>query len=428
MHESFLYYIWQFQYFDKSNLRTTDGETIEIINTGFRNIHSGPDFLNSKLRIGALEWSGNVEIHVQSSDWLQHRHHLDDAYKNVILHVVWNENKKIQSNEGSYLPTLELKHRVSEQLILQFRTLINNPETIPCSSFFAQVNSITKLDMLDKALMNRLESKALEVSAILARNNNDWEETCFQVLCKNFGFKVNTEPFQQLGRSLSYKILLKHADKQLQVEALLFGQAGFLQQDSKDEYHAILKREYSLLSRKFGLEASMMNKVQWRFLRLRPANFPTTRIAQLAAILFHNKNLFSIILEAPSHKCLAEIFAVRQSEYWQRHYQFFSITEGGVPPMGKDSINNIIVNTVVPLLVAFGKAKDDQDYIDKAIDILQHTPAEKNSIVELWTQLGARSESAFYSQALIELHNNYCLKRRCLDCSIGFSILQTAKA
>jgi hypothetical protein len=427
MQESFLYYVWQFQYFDKSDLRTTDGEEIELIHPGFRNTHSGPDFLNSKLRIGAIEWSGNVEIHVQSSDWLQHHHHLDDAYKNVILHVVWNENKKIRSNEGPYLPTLELKHRVSEQLILQFRSLINNPETIPCSSFFAQVNSITKLDMLDKALINRLESKAAEVSAILARNNNDWEETCYHVLCKNFGFKVNTEPFQQLGRSLSYKILMKHADKQLQVEALLFGQAGFLQQESKDEYHAILKREYSLLSRKFSLEASMMNKVQWRFLRLRPANFPTTRITQLAALLFHNKNLFSTILEARSYKGLAEILTVSQSEYWQHHYQFFSITEGRVPPMGKDSVNNIIVNTVVPLLVAFGKAKADQDYIDKAIDILQHTPAEKNSIVELWKQLGARSESAFYSQALIELHNNYCLKRRCMDCSIGFSILQTAK-
>jgi hypothetical protein len=424
MHESFLYYIWQFQYFNKSDLRSTDGESIEVIHPGFRNTHSGPDFLNCKLRIGDIEWVGNVEMHVHSSEWIQHRHSGDDAYKNVILHVVWTENRKIQYDDGSFLPTVELKHRVSEALILQFNRLVNNPETIPCTSFFVKVNSITKLDMLDKALMNRLEAKATEATTVLRRNNNDWEETCYQILCRNFGFKVNTDPFYQLSRSLPFRVLMKHSDKLLHVEALLFGQAGFLVQNSSDDYHRLLKREYAILSRKFNLEGGSLNQAQWRFLRLRPANFPTTRIAQLASLLFHQKNLFSAILEAPSHKYLADMFSVKQSEYWQRHYNFSSPAKKGLPSIGRDSVDNIIINSVVPVMVAYGKEKGLQQYIDKAVEILEQTPSEKNSIIELWKRLGVKCQSAFYSQGLIELHNNYCLKHRCMDCSIGFSILR----
>jgi hypothetical protein len=424
MRESFLYYIWQFQYFDKTDLITTDGESVEVIHAGFRNPHSGPDFFNGKLRIGSMEWIGNIEIHIYSSEWTHHKHDHDDAYNNVILHVVWSEDKKIVARDGSYLPTLELKNRVSEDLLLQFKKLINNPETIPCSSFFARVNSITKLDMLDKSLTARLEAKAGEINQLLQRNRNDWEETCYQLLCKNFGFKVNTEPFQQLSRALPYRILMKHADKHLQIEALLFGQAGFLEQESKDEYHADLKREYALLSRKFNLESSRLNEAQWRFLRLRPANFPSTRLAQLASLLFHHKNIFSGILSSNSHKHLLELFTSEQSVYWQHHYQFFAPIEKKLPSIGKESIDNIIINSVVPILVAYGKSRGAQHYVDKGIDILQQVPSEKNSIIEIWKQLGVQSKSAFYSQALIELHNNYCLKRRCLDCSIGFSILQ----
>lgn len=427
MNESFLHYIWEFQYFSKAELLTTDGEPIEVINPGYRNIHSGPDFFNSKLRIGPIEWIGNVEIHIQSSGWTQHKHHEDDAYENVILHVVWNEDKKITRRDGSTLPALQLKNRLDEQLILQFKKLINNPQTIPCSSSFAGVNSITKLSMLDKALMHRLEAKAKDVGLLLDRNNNDWEETCYQLLCRNFGFKVNAEPFLQLGRSLPYKNLMKHSDKLPQVEALLFGQAGFLEEDAKDDYFQLLKREYSLLKKKFNLGADRLNKAQWKFLRLRPANFPSTRIAQLASVLYAQKNIFSRILSARNYKAFKEIFSVEQSDYWRHHYQFFKPAQEEVSGIGEMSINNLVINTVVPLLVAYGKAKDAQEYVDRAVEILQDVPAEKNSIVRIWEQLEVECTSAFYSQALIELHNNFCLKRRCLDCTIGYSILQPVK-
>jgi hypothetical protein len=426
MTEAFLHYVWQFQYFNKSDLLTTDGDPVSIFSPGNRNTHAGPDFFNAKIRIGEIDWAGSAEIHVHSSGWTDHRHDEDDAYENVILHVVWKEDKKIRRRDHSLLPTLELKNRVHEKLLLQYRRLVNDPNQIPCASFLPSVPSLTWLSMLDKALMQRLETKASQVQTMLARNNNDWDETTYQMLCRNFGFKVNAEPFEQLAQSLPYKALLKHADQPVQVEALLFGQAGFLEERAADDYFLLLKREYMLLGKKFNLYANRLNKVQWRFLRLRPANFPTLRIAQLAALIGNRKNIFSRVLEALSYQDLHVLFSVNQSSYWQHHYQFCKPVSEAIPPVGTMSIDNIIINTVVPLLVAYGKVRDEQELIDRAVDILQHVAAEENAITKNWNALGVKSSSAGDSQALIELNNSFCLKRRCLDCNIGFSIIQPA--
>ena len=221
MNESFLHYIWQFQYFSKVDLCTTEGEQVSIFKPGNKNSHAGPDFFNAKIRIGSIEWIGNVEIHINSSEWIHHKHNTDDAYENVILHVVWKEDKEIKRKDASRLPTLELKGRVEDKLLLQYKKLINNPDKIPCAPFFSHVAPVTRLSMLDKALMQRLEMKAKQIDSVLVRNNNDWEETCYQMISKNFGFKVNAEPFQQLALSLPYKTIMKHADKPVQVESLL---------------------------------------------------------------------------------------------------------------------------------------------------------------------------------------------------------------
>jgi hypothetical protein len=282
--------------------------------------------------------------------------------------------------------------------------------------------------MLDKALMQRLETKAGHVQARLERNHFNWEETAYQMLCANFGFKVNAEPFEQLAQSLPYKYLLKHADQPLQVEALLFGQAGFLADNLNDTYFLLLKREHSLLRTKYTLAAHELNKAQWRFLRLRPANFPTLRIAQLAALLCTQKNIFSKLVESTTFRALQKVFIATQSTYWQHHYRFDKAVEETVPPLGAMSVSNIMINTVVPLLVAYGKAKDEQHYIDRAIDILQHLATEENAIIRSWQTLSVKSSSAADSQALIELYNGFCLKRRCLDCNIGFTILQPSLA
>jgi hypothetical protein len=424
MTEAFLHYVWQFQYFNKSDLLTTDGDPVSIFNPGNRNGHAGPDFFNARVRIGGIDWVGSAEIHIHASGWTDHRHDEDDAYENVILHVVWKEDKKIGRRDGSLLPTIELKSRVDEKLLLQYRKLVNDPNQIPCASFLEGVPSLTWFSMLDKALMQRLETKASHIQKALARNNNDWDETTYQMLCRNFGFKVNADPFEQLAQSLPYKALLKHADQPVQVEALFFGQAGFLEDSTTDDYFLLLKREYTLLGKKFNLYANQLNKAQWKFMRLRPANFPTLRLAQLAALVGSRKNIFSRLLEAGSYQELHALFSVNQSSYWQHHYQFFKPAGEIIPAMGAMSIDNIIINTVVPLLVAYGKERDEQDLIDRAVDILQHVATEENVIIRSWKALGMKSSSAGDSQALIELHNSFCLKRRCLDCNIGFSIIQ----
>ena len=424
MSESFLHYIWQFQYFEKSNLLTTEGEPLQVFNTGHLNDNAGPDFSNARIRIGEMEWVGNVEIHIQASAWYEHQHQHDPAYENVVLHVVWKNDKPIQRRDGSFIPTVELNHRIEEKVLLRYTSLLNNPQEVPCAGSLQTVNDITRYTMIDKVLLQRLESKALQLMQTLHYTNQDWEETCYQLLCRNFGFKVNAEPFMQLAKALPYKILLKHADKIVQLEAFLFGQAGFLDQQHDDDYYQLLHREYQLLSVKYQLTEQKLNVAQWKFLRLRPANFPTIRLAQLAMILYSQKNLFSRLVEADSLKNLKQILSTQQSAYWLDHFHFLKKAKGSVSPLGEMSIDNIVINTVVPLLVAYGKSKDDQSYLDKAVEFLQQVAAEDNTVTRKWKELGMKIQSAFDSQAILELHTDFCLKRRCIDCNIGAALIR----
>lgn len=424
MSESFLHYIWQFQYFNRHELTTSDNETVAVYQPGMLNHHAGPDFSNARIRIGEIEWIGSVEVHIYSSGWLDHHHSEDDTYENVVLHVVWKNDKPVKRKDGTLIPTLELKDRVDEKFILRYRKLINSPESIPCAKTYSQVDEIARLSMADKALMGRLEEKAVQIMQLLNRNNTDWEETAYQTIFRNFGFKVNAEPFLQLAQSLPYKILLKHADKLQQVESLLFGLAGFLEDDHDEEYFQLLKREYTILQQKYQLSGKQLNKTQWKFLRMRPANFPTIRIAQLASLICQRKNIFSRILEAGSYKQLVEVLHVVQSPYWLTHYQFSKLKEENIPGLGQMSIENIIINSVVPLLAAYGKMKDEQHWTDRAVNILQHLPAEQNAITRKWLSVGQPVKSAFDSQAFLQLHNHYCLKKRCLDCNIGARLIK----
>jgi hypothetical protein len=424
MNESFLHYIWQFQYFDKTDLQTQEGEPIAIFKTGILNTNAGPDFSQAKIKIGTIEWVGNVEIHTKSSEWLNHKHNSDKAYENVILHVVWENDTEIKRIDGSVIPTIELKGRVDENLIKAYKKLINSPSSIPCEKSFPNISDMIKLSMLDQAIMQRLESKAEIVNQLLKSNNTDWEETAYQVLLKNFGFKINAEPFLQLAKSLPYKIIKKHSSNLQQIEALLFGQAGMLETKTKDEYISLLYREYEFLSKKYPIYESRLNPAQWKFLRLRPANFPTLRIAQLASIMYSQKNLLSTFIETDSYPKLLSVFTASPSPYWQSHYHFAKKSKGFVPDLGESSKQNLLINSVVPLLVAYSKAKDDSRLMERAVEILQHLPAEVNKITKLWAGLGISVKSAFDSQALIEQYNNLCQKRQCLNCAVGASLLK----
>jgi hypothetical protein len=424
MNESFLHYLWQFQYFDKSELKTAEGESVTVFKPGFLNSNAGPDFSQGKIKIGSIEWAGSVEIHIKSSGWKDHHHDDDAAYENVILHVVWQNDKPVVRKDGSVLPTIELRNRVNESLITEYKKLINSSFAIPCSKLLPRVTDITKLSMLDKALVERLEGKSFFVKELLKKNNSDWNETCYQLLAKNFGFKVNSDPFLQLTQNLPYKILLKHSNNSLQGEALLFGVAGFLEGGMKDDYFTSLQKEFKILSAKYQLDRKKLNPAQWKFLRLRPANFPTIRIAQFAAMIVNSPNIFSKLLDANGYKELKEIFKADQTSYWHSHYRFGKKSKSSVYDLGMMSIDNLIINSVAPLLVAYGIEHAETSYIDKAQQILQQMPAEGNKIIRSWNDLNWKVKNAFDSQALIQLYNNYCQERNCLNCVIGTSLLK----
>lgn len=421
MQESFLHYIWQYQYFNKESFTSTQGEDVQVLHVGQYNTDAGPDFSQARILIGGIEWIGHVEIHYKSSQWFDHHHDSDQAYDNVILHVVWEDNAGIQRRDGTTIPTVVLKGRVDQTLITRYRKLVESAAAIPCSNSLVHVPEIIKLSTLDQVLVERVQQKSEGVLAILNATQNDWEESCYRLLCKNFGFKVNEEPFILLAQSLPYKILLKHADQPLQIEALLFGQAGFLSLTKGDAYYQLLRREFKVLRQKYSLEP--LHYSQWRFLRLRPANFPTVRISQLASLLVNHKNIFSSILSITDHAQLCKLFLNPVSEYWQEHYHFRKQAKSKIPTIGKSSIHAIIINSVVPLLAAYSGRTDNYVYMERAIDFLQKAPLENNTIVRQWKALGWAGKSSFDSQAMIGLYNQYCVKRKCLSCSIGIHLV-----
>lgn len=427
MTEAFLHYVWQFQYFDKRSLLTEGGEPVEVFNPGMLNKDAGPDFLNARVRIGAIDWIGNVEIHLRASGWRDHGHDSDPAYDNVILHVVWINDWPVVRKDGSTLPAVALMGRIERSLILRYTDLVSTIAAIPCATRYRSVDKLVRINMIDRAVVRRLEKKSAAVLETWNKTSQNWEETLYQMLFANFGFKVNTAPFQLLARALPFRIVLKHSANLLQVEALLFGQAGLLDNNYRDSYFLSLKREFSLLDRKYNLAGRKLNPAQWRFLRLRPSNFPTLRMAQLAAFLHNNPRIFSILQETTDLKALQSIFALEQSEYWLRHYRFGVRQSKVVPHMGIDSINNIVVNTVVPVLVAYGRVVGEPHWMERSIDFLKRMPGEQNAITRKWNDLGETTTSAFDSQALIELYREFCLKRRCLDCAIGSSLVKPGK-
>ena len=424
MNESFLHYLWQFQYFDKKELKTTLGESITVRKPGILNSDSGPDFSQALVNIEGIEWAGTVEVHIKSSDWYVHRHHDDKAYENVILHLVWEEDKPVLRADGSRMPTLALKGKVDDRLMNEYKKLIHNASSIPCEKSFHGIEHSIKVSMVERALMKRLEGKAAQVVKLLHDNKGDWEETTYQLLAASFGFKVNKEPFAQLAKSLPYKVIQKHSNNLHQVEALLFGQAGMLPAKSKEEYIIRLFDEYQFLAKKYSLTGTELNYAQWKFLRLRPANFPTLRIAQFASLLASNKNIFSQLIEAGSFSELSNIFKLTPSAYWHQHYRFGKKSKEPVHYFGESSAHLIIINVVAPLLVAYGKSKDDWSKVEQAVNLLQNIPAEKNKITNLWKELGYTSKTAIDSQGLIELYQNFCQRRHCLNCAIGAALLK----
>jgi hypothetical protein len=433
--ELFLYFIWQYQDFDHTDLRTTDGEPIQVVHPGFRNNHAGPDFTNARLLINDVEWVGTVEIHVNTSDWLAHKHQYDHAYDNVILHLVWHDdrtttNKRIDRPDGSPLPTLDLEHRTDSTLLARVSALTDAPDSIPCAGSFRSVQPLRITSMLDKVLLQRLERKAADVKTIFDQTGQDWEETTYRLLAQNMGFKINAGPMLQLASALPLKAIRKHRDAPTQVEAMIFGVAGLLDDPEKgdleatDDYRNTLRREYRFLAAKYGLADGQLAPHVWKWGRLRPANFPTMRLAQLAQLLSNQASLLSLFVGENSAADLQKAVQVRPSAYWQTHYRFGKAAAKASSTLGETSAENIIINTVVPLLAAYAHHRDQPAYLDRAVALLEQLPPEHNRITDDWNALGLTVKTAFDAQASIELYNQFCVQKRCLQCQIGVAIVK----
>ena len=421
MKEDFLYYLWQLKRFDIHRLKTTSGEEITIQNVGELNHNAGPDFLNARIKIGNTLWAGNVEMHLKSSDWLIHQHQNDPAYDNVILHVVLEEDKPITRNCGERIPCLELRKRIPPKISKTYNKLVQNSHWIPCQHLIHTVPKITFNLWLDRLLVEKLEHKIIEIEKSLSLNQNNWEETFYQFLARNFGVKINAEPFAQLSKSVSLLTLTKYRSNLLQLEALLFGQAGLLEESFNDDYPKKLQKEYRFLKRKHKLTA--IKRQSWKFMRLRPANFPTIRIAQFATLLSQSVHLFSKMLAAKNVKEIENMFDVKISNYWQNHYVFDNLSIIRNKSLGKSTIHLIIINTIVPFLFLYGKTKGDDSFKERALQLLEELKPEKNNIIDKWNSLGVEPQSAYQTQALIHLKNNYCKTKKCMSCAVGNSVL-----
>lgn len=432
MKEEFLYYIWENRLTDKA-LQTTEGEAVEVVSTGYRNTDSGPDFLEAKIKIGDKLWAGHVEIHVKASDWKRHGHKSDKAYQNVILHVVYENDTK-----STDLPTLELKGRFDETLFANYQRFISSKAWIPCANSIAQVPPFTRLSWLDRMAVERLESKAQTVTKLLETNQFDWEDALYQLLMRYFGLKVNNEAFETLAKILPFKTLLKHADNLLQVEAMLFGCAGFLESEFPEEYPQLLKREFAVMKAKFNLIA--MPAERWKFMRMRPSNFPTIRLAQMAQLIHKNGCLFSKIREAKTVDVVKALFDVTASGYWETHYRLVGLSCHGsrnddvqLPQcdsptkpkhLGKTTADVLIINAVVPLLFCYGKLHKDESVCETAMQFLEAIEAEDNTVIRHFRLCGITAQNAMQTQALLHLYNMYCKRKRCLECRMGHVLMR----
>ncbi len=422
INEAFISYVWKLRLFTQTDLLTDTNETVTILSVGEQNFQSGPDFFNAKIKIGDTIWAGNVEIHVKASDWLKHGHQKDEAYDNVILHLVYEADYPIQRKDGHPIPTLEIKDKIAPNLYRNYLLLQGDTHWIPCEKLIHLVDEFTLIGLKDRLLVERLERKTKPILQSLQQNKNSWENTFYQFLCRALGSKFNAEPFEQLAKSLPLNILAKHKNSLFQLEALLLGHAGLLQTEFKEEYPQQLKKEYTFLQKKFGLKS--LKTHSWKFGGLRPANFPSIRLAQLAALIHQSSGLFAQLLTTKSVKDFHKLFNVQVSSYWQQHYVFDKMSVNRPKKIGKNTINSILINTIIPILFVYGKQTAQTQYEDKALQLLEQLPPEKNRIIEQWNSLGVSSKSALETQALLQLKNEYCKQKRCLSCAIGNKIMQ----
>lgn len=428
MKEEFLHYLWKYGLYDKNSLVDSNKRKIIVIHPGAYNRDSGPDFFNARIKIAGTEWAGNVEVHTKASHFIAHGHNLDHAFDNVILHIVAENDRKIFNSAGEELLTVEI--RFDPDYYLKYLELVNHPFIVACQNDLFMLDKFLVDSWLDALVIERLQDKLSALKKVFSETGNDWEETFYRILTRYFGFRVNTEPFAMLAGALPFKLIRKHADNRFQIEALLFGTAGLLDEGLfreavADNYYRDLVREYKILSSKYSLKP--IHGWLWKFSRLRPVNFPTVRISQLAAMLSTAGGLFSRILEKVDIRQLKDLIEVRASDYWDDHYVFGKKSRKITKNTGSQAADILLINAVIPVIFIYGQLSSKPDICEKALLFLQNLSPEENSITKNWKLSGIVARSASDSQALIQLMEKYCRNRKCLECRIGTRIISSGK-
>ena len=428
MKEEFLHYLWKYGLYNHDRLFDNEKNQIIVLNPGEYNRDSGPDFFNARISVAGTVWAGNIEIHVKSSHFNNHGHQHDPAFNNVILHVVAENDKTVYNARGEEILTSELSF--DQSLFEKYTLLVNNPYIIACQDNIKKLDTILIRHWLNSLVVERLQAKAVSVIKIFNETGNDWDETFYRLLTRYFGFRVNTEPFEMLASSLPFRIIRKHSDNIFQIETLLFGTAGLLEtglfkEALSDKYYQSLIKEYTILSAKYSLQP--LHGWLWKFSRLRPSNFPTVRLSQLAAMLSISGGLFSKVIEADNIEKIRKLFEVQASGYWEDHFVFGRKSRKIIKNAGSQAADILLINAVIPVMFAYGQSREGQEIIEKSLSFLENIPPEDNIIISEWVGAGIKAESAFYSQALIQLRNEYCKRRKCLDCRIGNKIISQGK-
>lgn len=417
-------YVWKHRLWRSEDMVTNTGKKVRVVDPGLLNTDAGPDFFNAKIEIDGHMWVGNVEMHYRATDWKRHHHDSDKAYDSVILHVVAKDDAPVRRTNGELIPQLVLE--VSPQFNADYASLVGATIEVPCATKIKQVPHLTIVEWVEGLAFERLHGKVERIHQLLDSFNGSWEDVCYVTLARNFGFGINNDAFERLARRTPLRLLGKHSDSVLQIEALLFGQAGMLdaQKPGMDSYYNQLCTEYAFLSNKFQL--TPMEKESWKLFRIRPQNFPYRRIAMLAQFIEGGFRMMNRILEAEGEKEMRALFEVELSGYWTKHYTFGKPNERATATLSRSSIDIILINTVAPLLYAYGELTGSYEMTDKAIKLLEDLRAESNSIVSHFVAYGIDCPDALTSQALVQLKREYCDARKCIYCKIGHHLLSKA--
>lgn len=423
MTEDFLQYLWKHKKFDITRLKTTRQEDLKLQDVGIHNTDNpGPDFFNALLIIHGQKWAGNVEIHNKSSDWYAHNHENDSAYDNVILHVVWEDNMDIFRKDNSVIPTLQLKDYIAQDLLIRYEKMFqeNTQKWIKCEKQLPEISSFILLNWQERLYLERLEQKSIFILKLLKDSANDWEATLFKLLSKNFGLKVNGDAFFSLANSINFSIIRKCSNNQVELEALLFGQAGFLENDIETLYSSELKKEYHFLKNKFQLYNDGV--LPFHFFRLRPSNFPTIRLSQFAMLYFKTPQLFDEVIKTKDINRFYKLFGVHTSSFWENHYTFEKESKTRKKRITKGFVDLLLINTIIPLKFMYTRSLG-KDPEEEMLELISQLSYEKNGIIDNFKKLKVPVENAMHSQALIQLKNKYCDKKACLKCAIGNKLL-----